>query len=208
MKKTNTSVTKITVLFIFLLVLVVGYYAYLSGTHRTEQQEAVMSEVDTALSRDLDNDYPATPKEVIKYYNDLMKCFYNEECTAEELQDLGRKSLQLFDEELQENNDEDTYLIRLQGEVQNYKDNKRKITSVSLAPSTNVDYYSVDGYSFARISCSFCSTCLSASSPFLATSSNSRFSSDIECSRRSILSHKNRHDCVFWFIVNVIDDFF
>ena len=154
MKKTNTSVTKITVLFIFLLVLVVGYYAYLSGTHRTEQQEAVMSEVDTALSRDLDNDYPATPKEVIKYYNDLMKCFYNEECTA----DLGRKSLQLFDEELQENNDEDTYLIRLQGEVQNYKDNKRKITSVSLAPSTNVDYYSVDGYSFARISCGYTMT--------------------------------------------------
>lgn len=158
MKKTNTSVTKITVLFIFLLVLVVGYYAYLSGTHCTEQQEAVMSEVDTALSRDLDNDYPATPKEVIKYYNDLMKCFYNEECTAEELQDLGRKSLQLFDEELQENNDEDTYLIRLQGEVQNYKDNKRKITSVSLAPSTNVDYYSVDGYSFARISCGYTMT--------------------------------------------------
>ena len=158
MKKTNTSVTKITVLFIFLLVLVVGYYAYLSGTHRTEQQEAVMSEVDTALSRDLDNDYPATPKEVIKYYNDLMKCFYNEECTAEELQDLGRKSLQLFVEELQENNDEDTYLIRLQGEVQNYKDNKRKITSVSLAPSTNVDYYSVDGYSFARISCGYTMT--------------------------------------------------
>ena len=29
--------------------LVVGYYAYLSGTHRTEQQEAVMSEIDTAL---------------------------------------------------------------------------------------------------------------------------------------------------------------
>ena len=158
MKKTNTSVTKITVLFIFLLVLVVGYNANLSGTHRTEQQEAVMSEVDTALSRDLDNDYPATPKEVIKYYNDLMKCFYNEECTAEELQDLGRKSLQLFDEELQENNDEDTYLIRLQGEVQNYKDNKRKITSVSLAPSTNVDYYSVDGYSFARISCGYTMT--------------------------------------------------
>lgn len=158
MKKTNTYVTKITVFFIFLLVLVVGYYAYLSGTHRTEQQEAVMSEVDTALARDLDNNYPATPKEVIKYYNDLMKCFYNEECTAEELQDLGRKSLQLFDEELQKNNDEDTYLIRLQGEVQNYKDNKRKITSVSLAPSTNVDYYSVDGYSFARISCGYTMT--------------------------------------------------
>ena len=73
MKKTNTSVTKITVFFIFLLVLVVGYYAYLSGTHRTEQQEAVMSEIDTALSRNLENNYPSTPKEVVKYYNDLMK---------------------------------------------------------------------------------------------------------------------------------------
>lgn len=155
MKKSSTAMTKITIFLIFLIVLVVGYYSYLSGRHRTEQQETVMSEVDTALSRDLDNDYPATPKEVIKYYNDIIKCFYNEECTTEEIQELGRKSLQLFDEKLQENNEEDTYLIRLQGEIKSYKDNKRKITSVSLAPSTNVDYYTADGYSFARISCGY-----------------------------------------------------
>ena len=55
-----------------------------------------------------------------------MKCFYNEDCTEEELQELGKKSLQLFDEELRENNEEESYLIRLQGEVQNYKNNKRK----------------------------------------------------------------------------------
>ena len=61
--------TKITVFLIFLIVLVVGYYSYLSGKSRTEQQEAIMSEVDTALSRDLTNNYPATPKEVIRYYN-------------------------------------------------------------------------------------------------------------------------------------------
>ena len=74
--------TKITVFLIFLIVLVVGYYSYLSGKSRTEQQEAIMSEVDTALSRDLTNNYPATPKEVIRYYNDLIKCFYNEDCTT------------------------------------------------------------------------------------------------------------------------------
>jgi len=132
--------TKITVFLIFLIVLVVGYYSYLSGKSRTEQQEAIMSEVDTALSRDLTNNYPATPKEVIRYYNDLIKCFYNEDCTTEELR---------------ANNEEDTYLTRLQGEVKNYKDNKRKITSVSLASSTNVDYYTADGYSFARIACGY-----------------------------------------------------
>ena len=76
----------------------------------------------------------------------------------EELQELGKKSLQLFDEELRENNEEESYLIRLQGEVQNYKNNKRKITGVSLASSTNVDYYTADGYSFARISCGYTMT--------------------------------------------------
>jgi hypothetical protein len=38
------------------------------------------------------------------------------------------------------------------------KNNKRKITSVSLASSTNVDYYTADGYSFARISCGYTMT--------------------------------------------------
>ena len=75
-----------------------------------------------------------------------------------ELIDENRKQLQLFDEELRENNEEESYLIRLQGEVQNYKNNKRKITSVSLASSTNVDYYTADGYSFARISCGYTMT--------------------------------------------------
>ena len=66
MMKTNTSVTKITVFFIFLLVLVVGYYAYLSGTHRTEQQAEVLSEIATALSRNLEHNYPSPPMEVVK----------------------------------------------------------------------------------------------------------------------------------------------
>ena len=46
----------------------------------------------------------------------------------------------------------------MQAEVHNYKNNKRKITSVSLASSTNVDYYTADGYSFARISCGYTMT--------------------------------------------------
>lgn len=44
-----------------------------------------------------------------------MKCFYNEECTAGRASGSWQKTLQLFDEETSENNDEDTYLIRLQG---------------------------------------------------------------------------------------------
>lgn len=70
--------------------LVVGYYAYLSGTHRTEQQEAVMSEIDTVLSRNLENNYPSTPKEVVKYYNDLMKCFIMKTARRKNFRNWGK----------------------------------------------------------------------------------------------------------------------
>lgn len=133
MKKTNTSVTKITVFFIFLLVLVVGYYAYLSGTHRTEQQEAVMSEIDTALSRNLENNYPSTPKEVVKYYNDLMKCFIRKTAPEEELQELGKKSLQLFDEELRETTKKNPTSSVCREKCRIIKTIREKLTSVSLA---------------------------------------------------------------------------
>ena len=41
--------------------------------------------------KDLEKDYPPTPREVIKYYNEILDCFYNEEATKEEIEDLGNK---------------------------------------------------------------------------------------------------------------------
>lgn len=153
--KLKGSTTKITIILIFLIVLVVGYYAYLSGKSVSAQRDSVMTAVEEVLARDMEYDYPATPKEVIKYYNEIMKCFYNEECTDEEIDDLGRRSLELFDEELRANNEESAYLTRLHGEVSTYQEKGRKIASVNLASSTSVEKYTVDGYNFARISCSY-----------------------------------------------------
>lgn len=150
MKKTTTRVTIVAIL---LVAAVVGYYAYLSNQAKESRRDATLSAVQSVLSRNLETDYPKTVKEVIKYYNEIMKCYYNEECTEEEIKALGMQARGLYDEELLEENEVTAYMQRLYDEITNFKSNQRKITSISLAGNTSVDYFDQDGYSFARIQC-------------------------------------------------------
>lgn len=153
MKKKSS--TRITLIIILMIVAVVGYYAYLSNKSKETKDEASMTFIQKTLSRDLNLDYPPTPKEVIKYYTDIEKCFYNEKCTEEEIESLAMKARELYDQELLDHNEKDAYLRQLKSEIDNYKTKKRKINHVSVASSTNVDEYTVDGYSFARLRCAY-----------------------------------------------------
>lgn len=146
---------KLVIVVIILLVALVGYYAYLANKDKEAKQEATITVVQQTLSRDLQNDYPGTPKEVIKYYNEILRCFYNEDCTEGDIEDLGQKARELYDAELLEANEIGPYMIQLREDIQEYKDKKRKITSFIVSASTNVDYFDEDGFSFARIMCTY-----------------------------------------------------
>lgn len=146
---------KLIITFICLMVLLVGYYAYLSNKEREEKAEAALSATQETLSRNLQKDYPPTPKEVIKYYNEIVKCLYNEEITEDEIDALGQKARELYDEELLEANDLGSYTLRLRQDVQTYKDSQRHIVTAIVASSTNVDFFEEDGFSFARLTSSY-----------------------------------------------------
>ena len=152
-KKKNT--TRMTVVFVVMIVLVVGYYSYLVNKSKEEKASLNVTAIERVLGRDLSNNYPATPKEVIKYYNEILKCLYNEESTPEEVDSVAVQSRELFDEELLSVNELGTYLMNIEAEVKDYKSKSRRIASISLASSANVDYYSLDGFDFARIACTY-----------------------------------------------------
>ena len=149
------STTRITIVIALLIVAVVSYYAYLSNKKRAERPETRVTFVQDTLSKNLETHYPSTPKEVLKYYNDLQKCFYNEEYTEEEFEKLVLKMRELYDEELLEQNSLADQTIQLLMEIQDYRDKKRTITSISLPSSANVVYDTVDGYDFAKIHCGY-----------------------------------------------------
>ncbi|MBR1862402.1 MAG: hypothetical protein IJ796_11205 [Lachnospiraceae bacterium] len=153
--KFKPRATRITIIIVLLVMAVVGYYAFLTGRAKTSKAEASMTAIEAALSRNLDRDYPPTPKEVMKYYNDIIKCYYNEECSDDDIEALGLKARGLYDEKLLEANEMGGYLINLKDEVKGYRESKRKITNAAVASSTNVDFYDRDGYSFARLLCTY-----------------------------------------------------
>ncbi len=154
-KKKVKFTTQTAIIVMVLIVAVVGYYCYLVNRSNRSAQENTPTTVENVLLRDLENNYPPTPKEVIRYYNDIVKCFYNEGCSQEELQELARKARGLYDQELLDHNEWDTYIFNLEAEIQDFKNNNRKISNISLAASTDVDEFTQDGFRFAKIRCGY-----------------------------------------------------
>lgn len=156
--KKNTTNSKTTIIVIILLIVIVGIiclYAYLSTKQRNALADAALSKVQLTLSRDLEKDYPPTVKQVLTYFSELQQCLYNEECTDEEIEQLGMQTRRLYDKELLDNNDETIYLVKLKSEVKTFQEAGRRIYRISIASSSNVDTFKQDGFEFARLSCSY-----------------------------------------------------
>lgn len=149
------STVWVTIALILIVVGLVGTYAFLISVVKDGAADAVMTPVQKALNRDLSRDYPPTVKEVVKYYTEIEKCLYNEECTEEELEQLGMQARGLYDEELLSNNEAESYLVRLKAEIKTFQGKGRRYAAISLAGSTSVDTFSQDGYDFARIHCGY-----------------------------------------------------
>lgn len=149
------SATRGTVIIIIAILLVVGYYAYLSNKSKVIKDEATLSFIESTLSRNLESNYPPTPKEVLRYYNELQKCIYNEECTDEQMEALVLKLRELLDQDLLDQNSLAMHTIRLEQEVKEFKEKKRKITAMAVSSSANVIYDTVDGYECAKLNCDY-----------------------------------------------------
>lgn len=141
-----------------LVVLVVGYYFYLSNRKpkdAVEDTETTVSVVQQLLLKNLDDDYPPTPREVMKLYSDITVCFYSEEYTDEELTQLALQIEKLYDEELIANNTPEQYQKNLRWDIQTMKDKNLRVTSYSVASAADVDYFNADGRSWARLGCTY-----------------------------------------------------
>lgn len=153
--------TKGIIILVMMMVLVIGYFYYLSNrTVSSDNKTATVntekiSPVDTVLLRNLDINYPATPKEVVKYYAELTKVLYNEEYTDEEFQALAVKIQQLYDPELVANKEQSEYLQDLKDEIEAFHTNKWTISTYWTSSSTDVERFTEDGYEFARLYCTF-----------------------------------------------------
>ena len=145
----------ITIIITLVIVGVIGAYTYLSRRAYGNVDNTKLSKVQLVLSYDLQKNYPASVRKVIEFYIDIQKCFYNEEYTDEELEALGVKARELYDDELLDANEISTYMQKLSADIGAFKTNNRRMTNAVPGASTSVFYFEEDGYEFARIRCGY-----------------------------------------------------
>ena len=147
----NNSIKGIVVIVILALSVLAYFYVINNRMKRVEKDVDSISAVQELLIRNLDTNYPSTPKEVVKLYSEITRCFYGEEFTEEELVKLAQMSRKLFDDELVANQDEDSYLRALKGEIATYKKANRVISSYSVSSSADVQYYNYLNSEWAQL---------------------------------------------------------
>lgn len=140
--------------FLFLAGLIVMYFFHLSNKNQEKEEDPVaVTAVQEVLARNLSTNYPQTPKEVVKYFSEITKCYYNEEYTDDELIKMADQMLLLYDDELVAYKTHEDYILDLKADIAGYKDNGYKISSYAPSASTDVEFFEQDGYEWARLWC-------------------------------------------------------
>lgn len=136
-----------------MVIAIFALYYYLVNKVERQTPEKATTAVQDVLLKDLEKDYPPTVREVVKYYNEIMSCFYKESPTDEEVQKLADKAMELYDAELVAYQDEEAYRRDLKAEMTRFASEDAKLTHVAISSSTAVEYYTHNGRECAQIRC-------------------------------------------------------
>lgn len=123
-------------------VICAGFFLFSQGN---QEEEKNLTEVEKVIVKDLENNYPKTPREVVKFYNRIVKCYYgNEKTTEKQLNDLVDQMLCLMDEDLLLVNPRDTYYNSVVQDIAYYKQNNKQLVSTDVCDSNEVKYVTDD----------------------------------------------------------------
>ena len=137
------------------VVIIVGLFWYTAAKKgNSAENNDDLTEVEKVITKNLEKNYPETPREVVKFYNRIT-CFYDEEYTDDELYELGDQARLLMDDELLENNSRDDYFKSLKADIEDYHDKSKKIESSSVCSSDEVKYQKIDGDDCAYVTASY-----------------------------------------------------
>lgn len=151
MKKFKMSTSIIII--VVSVAVIVGIFLIISNrlAQDDEPTEVQITAVQNVLLRNLDNNYPPTPKEVLKYYSDITQCFYAGGYTDEEFIELANRALDLYDDELRANQNYDMYIDDLRAEILSFKEKDWSISSYSTSSSMDVLEFERDGDEWAQL---------------------------------------------------------
>ena len=149
----NSIKNAIIVIAVLCAGIIVAYLAVLNAPK--EEEAAKISAATRILNRNYEDDYPSTPREVVKAYADISQCYYDPGVTEQEIAGLAKKMRQLLDPELQANQSYEDYLDSLRAEILQYRQAEKIITGYSVSSGADVKYVTNENGELATLFLTF-----------------------------------------------------
>ncbi len=136
-----------------MVVLVLGYYAYVSDKRAIERQNAKVTETDRLLLLDIDNEYPKSPRDTVKLYVKMLQQIYNKDLSDKDLSGMVDQMRLLYAEELLNNagNTKEEQLSGIKTELTAEDDKKYKLTSYVIDEESQTIYGKAEGKETANL---------------------------------------------------------
>lgn len=149
---------KLKYLMTLALILVLGLTIYYFVVNKSDKdsdnsQDSTVSEVEKMISKDLENNYPKSAREVVSYFVSIQECYYNQNVKEDKLVQLAYQAMKLFDEELVEANPFDKYYAALTKEIEEYKTEGKTLYKTILDKASEIEYSEHDGVKYAKLNC-------------------------------------------------------
>lgn len=119
-----------------ILLICGGFYLFSQNLNSGNPDQ--LTEVQKIVVKDLKNDYPETPREVVKFYNRIMQAYHTENLKKEDLGKLVDQMMLLWDKDLLAKNSRDSYYAEVTADIKLYKQLKKSIMSITIADSKDV----------------------------------------------------------------------
>ena len=129
---------KLVIIAIACICLICGGYFLFSQNNTVSEEN--LTEVEKVLVKDLKKDYPKTPREVVKFYNRIVKCYYGEKLSDKEIEDMVDQMLSLLDEDLLVVNPRDEYYKSVVADIKEYNSKNKRIVNSDVCDSNDVTY--------------------------------------------------------------------
>lgn len=122
-------------------VICLGFFFFAQS--RTEKEEQ-LTEVEKVIVKDLEKNYPKTPREVVKFYNRIVQCYHSEDLKESDLEKLVDQMMLLWGDDLLAKNTKDGYYAAVKADIETYKKANKSIAYVTVSDSNDVKYVTDD----------------------------------------------------------------
>lgn len=109
------------------------------------------TEAQNILAKDLDRNYPATVREVVRMFSRISQCYHNQVISEEEFTALVEMQRKLFDEEFLENNPLETFTNNLSTEIEAAKGREYSMVTWWVQKQSSVETWQDGDNNFASI---------------------------------------------------------